>query len=78
MICWAICRKAGVTKCSLHDLRRSAITNWAKKLPIQVVQQLSRHSDIKTTRQYYLAVRLEDLQSANRPLNSILAEAEEN
>jgi hypothetical protein len=42
-----------------------------------VVGQLAGHSDIKKTRQYYFAVRLEDLQSANRLLNSILAEAEE-
>ena len=70
-------RRAGVAECTLHDLRRSAITNWAKKLPIQVVQQLAGHSDIKTTRQYYLAVRQEDLQSAHQLLNSILAEARE-
>ena len=38
--------KAGVDKCTLHDLRRSAITIWAGNLPIQVVQQLAGHSDI--------------------------------
>jgi integrase len=54
------------------------MTNWAMKLPIQVVQQLAGHSDIKTTRQYYLAVRPEDLQSASQLLNSILAEVREN
>jgi integrase len=68
----ATCRQAGIEKCTLHDLRRSAITNWAKKLPIQVVQQLAGHSDITTTRQYYLSVRPEDLASANKLLNSIL------
>ncbi len=65
--------KAGVDECEVHDLRRSAITNWVKKLPIQVVQQLAGHSDISTTRKYYLAVRSEDLASANKFLNSILA-----
>ena len=69
--------RVGVAMCTLHDLRRTAITNWAKKLPIQVVQQLAGHSDIKTTRQYYLAVRPEDLQSAHQLLNSILAEVQE-
>ena len=69
--------RAGVAMCTLHDLRRSAITNWAKKLPIQVVQQLAGHSDIKTTRQYYLSVRPEDLLSARHLLNSILAEVQE-
>jgi len=55
----------------LHDIHRSAITNWAKKLPIQVVQQLAGHSDIATTRKYYLAVRSEDLASASNLLNKI-------
>jgi len=66
-------RKAGIDICVLHDLRRTAITNWAKKLPIQVVQQLAGHADITTTRKYYLAVRSEDLASANDVVNSILA-----
>jgi len=64
--------RAGISKCTLHDLRRSAITNWAAYLPIQVVQQLAGHSDISTTRKYYLAVRPEDMVSANKVLNSIL------
>ena len=66
-------RRAGVTECTLHDLRRSAITNWASQLPIQVVQQLAGHSDITTTRKYYLTVRSEDMVSANKVLNDILA-----
>ncbi len=65
-------RRSNVADCTLHDFRRSAITNWAKKLPIQVVQQLAGHSSITTTRKYYLAVRTEDLQSANKWLNKIL------
>lgn len=65
-------RRAGVAECTLHDLRRSAITNWAGQLPIQVVQQLAGHSDIATTRKYYLTVRPEDMVSANKVLNSIL------
>ena len=68
-----ICGRAGVAKCTLHDLRRSAITNWAQKLPIQVVQQLAGHSDISTTRKYYLAVRSEDILSATELVNRILA-----
>ena len=65
--------KVGIEECVLHDLRRSAITNWAKKIPIQVVQQLAGHEDISTTRKYYLSVRSEDLASANNFLNEILA-----
>jgi len=70
--------RAGVAECTLHDLRRSAITNWARRLPIQVVQQLAGHSDISTTRKYYLTVRPEDMVSANKVLNSILAESHAN
>jgi len=71
-------RQASVAKCTLHDLRRSAITNWAQLVPMQVVQQLAGHSDISTTREYYLTVRREDLDSANRLLNQILAKAQDN
>jgi len=70
--------KVGIEECVLHDLRRSAITNWAKKIPIQVVQQLAGHEDISTTRKYYLSVRSEDLASANNFLNKVLAEVKAN
>lgn len=65
-------RRSGIDKCTLHDLRRSAITNWAQHLPIQVVQQFAGHSDITTTRKYYLAVRSEDIVSASKIMNKIL------
>jgi integrase len=70
--------RARIAECSLHDLRRSAITNWAWHLPIQVVQQLAGHSDISTTRKYYLTVRSEDMVSANKVVNNILAESHAN
>lgn len=68
-------RKAGVGKCSIHDLRRSAITNWAKYLPIQVTQQFAGHSNISTTRKYYISVRPEDIASASQVINKILESA---
>jgi len=68
----AIRSKANVAKCTIHDLRRSAITNWARELPIQVVQTLAGHSSITTTRKYYLAVRPEDFESASKVLNLVL------
>lgn len=67
-------KKAGVSKCNIHDLRRSAITNWAQALPIQVVQQFAGHSNITTTRKYYLAVRPEDVKRASDFMNSLLQE----
>jgi integrase len=66
--------RAGIAECTLHDFRRSAITNWASQLPIQVVQQLAGHSDISTTRKYYLTVRSEDMVSANKVINRIFTE----
>jgi integrase len=64
--------RARVDKCTIHDLRRSAITNWSKKIPIQVTQKLAGHSSIKTTLEYYLAVRSEDFKAAGEVFNEIL------
>ena len=65
-------RCAGMPKCTLHDLRRSAMTNWSQHLPIQVVQQFAGHSNITTTRKYYLVVRNEDIDSASKIMDTIL------
>ncbi len=70
-------RRANVAECTIHDFRRSAITNWAQRLQIQVVQTLAGHSNIATTRKYYLAVRSEDFAAAGELLNSILAKTED-
>jgi integrase len=70
--------EANVAKCTIHDFRRSAITNWAQQLPIQLVQTLAGHADISTTRKYYLTVRSEDMASANKVVNSILAKSSAN
>ena len=71
-------RHANVAKCTIHDLHRSAITNWAHQLPIQVVQTLAGHADIRTTRKYYLAVRPEDFASASEVVQHILSGAAAN
>lgn len=62
----AIIRRAGVNPCTLHDLRRSCITNWARELPAHVVQRLAGHSSLETTVRYYLSVQQEDLERARR------------
>ena len=69
-----ICRQAGVREYTIHDMRRSCITNWAKQLPIHVVQKLAGHSDIKTTQQFYLSVQAEDLEKAQTAQESVLGE----
>ena len=67
-----ICRWAKIKNFTLHDLRRSCITNWANVLPIHVVQKLAGHSDIKTTQRYYLAVRECDFEKARQVQSKIL------
>ena len=67
-----ICCRAGVESYTIHDLRRSCITNWAKQLPIHVVQQLAGHSDIQTTQQFYLSVQPEDIAKAQAIQESVL------
>jgi integrase len=68
-----ICRRAGVGPFTIHDLRRSCVTNWARELPIHVVQQLAGHSDINTTRRFYLSVQPDDLKKAQATQASVLA-----
>lgn len=61
-----LCRKAVVESYTIQDLRRSCITNWAKRLPVHVVQKLAGHSDIRTTQKYYLSVQTDDIRKARR------------
>jgi integrase len=68
-------RRAGISKFTLHDLRRSALTNWSQHLPIQIVQQFAGHSNITTTRKYYLVVRNEDMDNASKIMDKILERA---
>jgi len=68
-----IYRNAKVGFFTPHDLRRSCITNWAKKLPIHTVQQLAGHSDITTTRKYYLSVQKRDLELARKLQSKLMA-----
>src|SRR4030042_1911168 len=68
-----MCVRACIESFTLHDLRRSYITNWAQVLPIHIVQRFAGHSDITTTQQYYLAVRESDMERARQFQSEILA-----
>jgi integrase len=67
-----ICRQAGAGIYSIRDMRCSCITNWARHLPIYVVQQLAGHSDMRTTQRYYLVVQPEDLDKARDVQSQLL------
>jgi integrase len=69
-----LCRRSGVPEFTIHDLRRSCITNWARKLPIHVTQHLAGHADINTTRTNYLSVQKEDIAKAKRVQKSLLGD----
>jgi len=47
-----LARRAGV-KLSMHTLRKGFGCRYAGKVPAQVLQRLMRHSDIRTTMDYY-------------------------
>ena len=68
----AIREKAGLPKCSFHDLRKSYCTNLAGAVPLHVVQELAGHADIRTTRKHYLKVRDEQIDSARRALEEVM------
>jgi integrase len=72
-----LCRKAAVGVFTPHDLRRTCITNWAKKLPIQTVQYLAGHSDIATTRKYHLSIQASDLCIARQVQSDLLTQIDE-
>jgi integrase len=50
-----LARKAGV-RLSMHSTRRGFLCRYAEKVPAQVLQRLARHSNIKTTMDYYANV----------------------
>ena len=56
-----LCRKAEVGPYTIHDLRRSCITNWARYLAMHLTQQWAGHGDINTTRMFYLSVQDDDV-----------------
>ena len=68
-------RLAGVDRTTIHDLRRSALTNWARVLAAPVVMELAGHSDIKTTLRYYVSIQRSDLDQAREVASDLLLDA---
>jgi len=65
-------RRTSVPMCSLHNLRKSYCTNLAGSIPMHVVQELAGHSDIRTTRQYYVVVRPELLEKVRETIDALV------
>ena len=68
----SIAHRAGVVKVTLHDLRRSCITHWARKIAAPIVQALAGHSDINTTLRYYVSIREPDMAEAREVTAQVL------
>jgi integrase len=69
----AIRLRAGLPECSMHDLRKSFCTNLARSMPMHVVQELAGHSDIRTTRRFYLKLEPELMDEARLAVERALA-----
>lgn len=67
-----IYRYVAVNPFTVHDLRRSCITNWSKMLSIKTIQHLAGHSSIETTRKYYLSVQQSDLNMARQVQSKVM------
>jgi integrase len=48
----------------MRTLRKSCITDWANKFAMHAVQEWAGHSDIETTRTFYLKVSDDDYRRA--------------
>lgn len=72
----AIAKRADIDDVCLHDLRRSCLTHWARKLPSHVTKELAGHSSIETTLRYYVSVREDDMSEARVAVaDSLLSDA---
>ena len=58
---------------SIHDFRRSAITNWAKRLPLNVVKDFAGHSTIVTTDAYYATTTEDQFEVARQAAEEAVA-----
>ena len=65
----------GKPSIGLHDLRRTAITNWSKNANMQTVMKLARHSNVTTTQKFYSAVTADQEERVRQAIKTALAGA---
>ena len=65
-----LCSVAGISEGTVHDMRRTCITNWAKRpeLTPKDLQILAGHEDLNTTLDIYAMVEEEDVVEKMRKL----------
>ena len=57
---------------SAHDFRRAFGTWWAKRVAPAVLQKLMRHSNIKTTMEFYVGLDADDQHVSDAPFEQTL------
>ncbi len=62
---------------TMHDLRRSAITNWSKRVNLQTLRDLAGHSNISTTVEFYAQTTADQLALAREASDEALLVANE-
>jgi len=69
----ALCQRAGVKRYAkpFHTLRKTCLTNWARRFPAHVVAAWAGHSSIETTREYYLQVSEAEYERAAAGIPSL-------
>ena len=50
-----------IPKYTIHDIRRTAISKWAKKLHPLELTKMARHKDIQTTMRYYVNMNMSEI-----------------
>lgn len=63
------CKKVGISGCSTHSFRRSALTHMSRaNIPLRTIQEISGHKDLGTL-QRYLEVSPEERKQAINSIN---------
>lgn len=61
----------------MHDLRRTAITNWSRAANIQTVMRMAGHSNVSTTQKFYAATTKDQLEQIRISSQRAVQEATE-
>lgn len=74
--CTTLVDVSGKPTLSVHDLRRSAITNWSRAANMQTVMRLAGHSNVETTQRYYAAATQDQLDKVRAASEAAISVAQ--